>query len=382
MRLGEKLVHDGVITVEQLEAALRAKVLYGGRLGSNLVEADVLSLDQLSDALGAFFGVPIATDADLAAADMALLKLIPRDLAAKHLAIPLGRAQVGRRLIVALADPRDADAIRDLEAVARMSIVPHVAPEIRIRAALETRYGIARPSRYVRMLDPRALDEPVRAPRGLPPGEGMPTIALPARVAPPDIDLPPVMLGRTPDADGLGLGVADVPPPRPRVILDADACLARLATAGHRNQVGDLLVDHLRGVFAVGIVLVVKHELAMGWKGFAPDVDDKVIEAIALPLTLDSAFRTAAEGGVVVHGAPPASGARVHLHFWRALSALPPAELVVVPILMKGRAVNLIYAHADGGGAIDGGRVRDLERLAAGVTEAYTRLIQAGKPAK
>ena len=38
MRLGTMLLRDAVITLTQLEQALRAQVLTGGRLGTNLVE--------------------------------------------------------------------------------------------------------------------------------------------------------------------------------------------------------------------------------------------------------------------------------------------------------------------------------------------------------
>jgi len=50
-RLGELLVAAGLLTVAQVEQALRAQVMWGGRLGTNIVELHYLELDPLSNAL-------------------------------------------------------------------------------------------------------------------------------------------------------------------------------------------------------------------------------------------------------------------------------------------------------------------------------------------
>ena len=42
MKLGTALVKEGVITPEQLEEALKAQVIFGGKLGTNLIELGYL----------------------------------------------------------------------------------------------------------------------------------------------------------------------------------------------------------------------------------------------------------------------------------------------------------------------------------------------------
>src|SRR5213075_2205969 len=59
-RLGELLVAAGLLTVEQVERALRAQVLWGGRLGTNIVELHYLDLDPLSKVLGRQHQMPAA----------------------------------------------------------------------------------------------------------------------------------------------------------------------------------------------------------------------------------------------------------------------------------------------------------------------------------
>src|SRR4051794_10736411 len=114
MRLGEKLVHDHRITAEQLEVALRAQVIYGGRLGTNLVELGHIDLDTLSRALAELHGVPAALQKhfEQVAGDQATVDLLPAPLAEKHYAVPLGLARLaGRQLVVAFMDPGNVGAI-------------------------------------------------------------------------------------------------------------------------------------------------------------------------------------------------------------------------------------------------------------------------------
>src|SRR5689334_15438837 len=84
MKLGTMLLRDGVINLDQLEAALRAQVLFGGKLGTNLVELGHLTLDQLSQYLGRTLGVPPATQEDFESAQPAAIAMLPRQVAERH----------------------------------------------------------------------------------------------------------------------------------------------------------------------------------------------------------------------------------------------------------------------------------------------------------
>ncbi|MFP2913012.1 hypothetical protein ACLESD_50010, partial [Pyxidicoccus sp. 3LFB2] len=155
-KLGAILVRKGLITQAQLDEALKAQLIYGGRLGTNLVELDILDIDTLAMVLGEQSRYPVAQDADFDAVTAATLALLPAALAEKHLAFPLG--QEGRRLKVAMVNPmelRDTDA---LGFATGLRIVPYIAPELRMFYALARRYGIPRESRYVQF-------DPARRPR-------------------------------------------------------------------------------------------------------------------------------------------------------------------------------------------------------------------------
>jgi hypothetical protein len=48
----------------------------------------------------------------------------------------------------------------------------------------------------------------------------------------------------------------------------------------------------------------------------------------------------------------------------------------VVPVQVKNRVLNLVYAHAADGGPLPEGPVTDLQALCAAVSSAYVRMIQ------
>src|SRR3569832_887249 len=90
VKLGTLLLRNAAIGLTQLEAALRNKVLYGGRLGTNLVELGYIDLELQSAYLAELTGLPIATPTLLDLADAGLIEQLGADDAQRLRAIPLG----------------------------------------------------------------------------------------------------------------------------------------------------------------------------------------------------------------------------------------------------------------------------------------------------
>ena len=80
-RLGELLVSARLLDPEQIERALRAQVLWGGRLGTNLIELGLLDLDGISRALGRKHNRPAALARHFEKADRELQERLSVDLA-------------------------------------------------------------------------------------------------------------------------------------------------------------------------------------------------------------------------------------------------------------------------------------------------------------
>ncbi|HEY6471707.1 MAG TPA: GspE/PulE family protein [Acidimicrobiales bacterium] len=102
--LGELLVRRGVVTEEQITAALALQAGSGKRLGEILVDMGALDEQRLVDALADFFDMPV-THLRRDAPDPAALALVPEEIAREHLVIPVHIDGDGLR--VAVAQPSD-----------------------------------------------------------------------------------------------------------------------------------------------------------------------------------------------------------------------------------------------------------------------------------
>ena len=136
-RLGDLLIREGLITKEQLEKALQEQKSNGQRLGYNLVKMGFVQETEITKMLARQYRMP-AVDLARFEADPKIIKLVPADVAVKHLVLPLKRE--GRTLTVAMADPTNLSVIDDLKFITRYDIFPVIAGEYTLRTALEKNY--------------------------------------------------------------------------------------------------------------------------------------------------------------------------------------------------------------------------------------------------
>jgi hypothetical protein len=134
-RLGEMLVDAKVITPHQLQAALQAQLIYGGRLGTNLVELDYISERFLARFLARELGLPAATDAEIANPPTVALQSLNAEQAKKYGVIPISRNK--NVLEVAMIEPSDLRALDELSFQTNCQIKPKVATELMVLSSLE-----------------------------------------------------------------------------------------------------------------------------------------------------------------------------------------------------------------------------------------------------
>jgi hypothetical protein len=152
-RLGEHLVAAGLLTADQVEQALRAQVLWGGRLGTNLVELHLLELDPLSTMLGRQHRLPAALARHFEKADPELQQRLPIELAERLSCIPLLQLGPARHVVIASVAPLHPRQLATVAAALQVEVrqlVPAVAAELRIRYQLERVYRIRRAARFLR----------------------------------------------------------------------------------------------------------------------------------------------------------------------------------------------------------------------------------------
>ena len=155
----------------------------------------------------------------------------------------------------------------------------------------------------------------------------------------------------------------------------------RIDTAHHREEIADVLVEYAQGRCDALVVFLIRDGNALGWRGFAGvGVAPRTpIEELSLPLGGASSLQSAHDASVPFVGAPPSTARPIETRLWAALGAVPePSAVAVVPILVKQRAVNLIYAHVREG-APPAQLVAELGELAQHAQTAYLRLIRQAR---
>ena len=155
--LGQMLVQDGILTDEQVAAALERQRKTKERLGQVLIDMRLIDEEVLLKYLGAQFRKEPITRQELAGLDLDVVKLIPEEVARQHRVIAAERN--GRRLIVATADPLNVVAIDDLRRATGLDIDFRIGPGAAIQEAIERTYR--------RMISTEGIDEALRQDLGL-----------------------------------------------------------------------------------------------------------------------------------------------------------------------------------------------------------------------
>jgi twitching motility protein PilT len=135
--LGEILLEQGLITPEQLQFAVQEENKTGRSAWKVLLERGLLSERDLVRGRALQFGLEFVDAREIQPSPEALA-IVPGDIARRQLAIPL-RVQEGR-LVVAMAEPTNHQAVLELEQVSGLAIVPAVAYRTDLQGALERAY--------------------------------------------------------------------------------------------------------------------------------------------------------------------------------------------------------------------------------------------------
>ncbi len=415
MRLGELLVHTGAITSAQLGAALRQQVVYGARLGTNLIELGYADHDAIAHGLARLHHVPAALKKHLTHYDPEAIKQIHPAVCERLSAFPFAYAKVGEKpcLVVCLRDPRNEAAVTALTKATGFRLLACAAPEWSIAYMLDRLLGVARPARFAYARPgteaplPRAETSSKSADAGAADDsidveideEIEDEVEMPAALQLVDLDHEDVERDfnqYTMPASGseanAGLGAGTLPPRKGAPVaakatpadsgesLTADESIRRIRVARNRDEVSDAAIGFVRGAFGAGLMLITKDQMALGHRGCGGRFDADTVGSILIPLAAPSAFRTAITDRRTFRGAPPADGKAIHDRLYKLFPlAGAPADVVVIPILVRDRVVSAVYAHDRTGGRLAPASVSSLDTVCAEVAAAYLRLIREAK---
>lgn len=135
--LGQLLLDSGVITAEQLDAALveQRKNNHQKLLGEILVELGSCTEDQITEALAVAYGVPYARVSPKIA-DPQTIAILPKEFLEKHQVLPL--FLVDNVLTVAVSEPANVFLLEEIERLSGYAVQLVAATSRDIRSTLQT----------------------------------------------------------------------------------------------------------------------------------------------------------------------------------------------------------------------------------------------------
>ncbi|MFO0758330.1 MAG: type IV-A pilus assembly ATPase PilB [Byssovorax sp.] len=138
-RLGELLVREKLISLQQLRQAQEEQRKNGSNLGYALAKLGYISDGEITNFLSAQYRVP-AVNLDEYEIEPEAIKLVSKEVCEKHKIVPLTRQ--GSALVVAMADPTNLHAIDDIKFLTGFNVEPVVASETAIAQAIERAYNV------------------------------------------------------------------------------------------------------------------------------------------------------------------------------------------------------------------------------------------------
>jgi type IV pilus assembly protein PilB len=137
-RLLELLVKEGLLSPDQAQRAVGEQRRTGERLASILTRLGFLKEEDLLDFLSRKYGIPVI-NLGRVEVDSEILRLVRKEIVQKYQVFPVRK--VGNTLTLALSDPTVVLAIDDVQFATGLHVIPVLAAESAIRAAIDHNYS-------------------------------------------------------------------------------------------------------------------------------------------------------------------------------------------------------------------------------------------------
>ena len=426
---GDWLVRQRLLQRDTLQRAMEMYQTTQARLDTVLLDLGVISETALLGALGRFYNARTVSRAELSNIAAPVVRWVSPRIATRLRVIPFDLD--GKTLSVATLDPNDLLVADELSLITGCLIVSYATLEIRLYEALHNHYMIHLPAQYqslIRRFDlknstadrtprtaPKTAPPPTRsrpAPKPETSGEKVPRpgdrpkrreiYGEPLEVSAEDLALfpslradagatdappgPPATTGVEPSTAGLGpenepaadsvalqtgppMMVEIVPPaadlsPEERLAVTSVA----LQNAEMREDIADAVLGFCAPLFRRRMMLVVRGDTIMGWRGEGEGVDPDRVRKIAIPVAEPSIFSGLLQGAEFWLGPLPTMPRNMEIV--AGLGGTPPTGCFVLPIRMREKTVCLLYFDNIGDG-VAGLPMPDLRRLGSKASLAF-----------
>lgn len=391
--LGQILIKRGAASREQLMLAWEQKVLFGDRLGTNLLAERLAEEKDIALALGEQHQVHAAWG-EVLRVDRRAVGLVKRSIVERHGVVP--HHVDGRTLFLLMSDPDNLHAIDDVTATTKLTVTPVVVCEARMWQLLQEHYGISR------SLRPVPLDgDAFRLPQRVAPAQAAPTpfaaatpqltgevpfqlLYTPPPSSPVAGEPPAVVLQEEAPLAGVSMSAATVAPElielqpiEEQVPLTFEEAASLLDGVHDREQIAGIVLRFALSRFRRACLLTVHSAGFAGWQAVG-DCDSAALRGYRLAADEQSVFSFVVNNRA--HYLGPLQKWKAHGAWVKLLGKQIPLSVVVFPVLVRGRAVNLFYAD-NGHNEHVSSEVGELLILAQRISRSYESLLLEAKAA-
>ncbi|NOJ92996.1 general secretion pathway protein GspE [Corallococcus coralloides] len=165
------------------------------------------------------------------------------------------------------------------------------------------------------------------------------------------------------------------PPPTPLTFAEAQAELGR---SSDREDVARTVLRFAMGKWRRCLLLSVQGNLVTGWHGMGQGVSDEGVRRIGVPLRDQSTFRLVRD--LRSHFVGPVKRDAAMGMFYRLIGGGFPSTAVILPLLVRGKVVHLLYVD-NGAEQFTPPDVGELLILSQGVGRSYEAMMRRRKSA-
>jgi HEAT repeat protein len=430
--LAALLADAGLVSAEGLERARARQGEAGGALDTALLELGLVREDALAPLLERATGLPPAPDG-IVAPDPRARRVFPARVAERHGLAPYRLEE--RELSVLATYPVDLAVVDEISFMLSLDLVPHVAPEWRVRELMARVYGTALPERFARVREmveaavsaatPSEVlpsPQPAAAPSPRPwAGEGdrPPTSEDPSSTSCPSASSSLSSdLSRSPPAspepsDDVDITVDDEPPPAPaaheeplaaalaQVAAEQAApraveppapalqdepprwtreeAFAALEAARRRDEVVAVALRYARDFFEAAALFAITRDRIAGHEAVGWPTARARCRSVQVPLGSVGLFQIVVETSGPYLG--PVAREPGNERLLAALGRPWPRIALLYPVTLRDRTVCLLYAD-NGEAPVSPRRLGDLLLLAGALAGAFERILRAAKRAR
>lgn len=137
-RLGEILVNEGLITIEQIQEGLSEQQKSGGMLGENLIKLGYITEMDIAAALSTQFGLPYI-DATHCTITKEVLDILPMEFMNQYQFVILDK--IGSVVTIAISSPIGEKVIEEIEKKTSCQVFAFVSTSSQIKQAIQSAQG-------------------------------------------------------------------------------------------------------------------------------------------------------------------------------------------------------------------------------------------------